>query len=255
MAVATSASAQLRPPEVRGLRGAQFPSMNPPPDVRSFGEGPAPDGRRRRHPAIARGHVHEQGLLQGSVRCGATSATGDAIPRQIADMRSGGAGSATSDPRIGAKPPGTARWGDCKMDWPRENIVSPYRDKTAKEHYQALVADAKRRAANQAHLRQCRSGTGPTASTPNGRRVWNYSRANQVPTLSSLLTPDYQQRMARHMYREGVNAAHSGPVLLLAGRVHAAVGHGPEAEPRDRHSSGRDVHRAAAATTCGGSSI
>src|SRR5262245_4662675 len=44
-AAATSASAQLRPPEVRGLRGAPFPSMNPPPDVRSFGEGPAWDGK------------------------------------------------------------------------------------------------------------------------------------------------------------------------------------------------------------------
>ena len=46
MAVGTStALAQLQPPEVRGLRGAKFPSMNPPPDVRSFGEGPQWDGR------------------------------------------------------------------------------------------------------------------------------------------------------------------------------------------------------------------
>ena len=43
---------------------------------------------------------------------------------------------------------------------------------------------------------------------PNGRRVWNYSRANQVPTLLSLLTPEYQQRMVRQIYHEGVNAAH-----------------------------------------------
>ncbi len=47
--MATIASAQLHPPEFRGLRGAPFPSLNPPPDVRSFGDGPAreckpPDG-------------------------------------------------------------------------------------------------------------------------------------------------------------------------------------------------------------------
>src|SRR5262245_39255030 len=44
-AAALDAAAQLRPPEVRGLRGAPFLSMNPPPDVRSFGEGPAWDGK------------------------------------------------------------------------------------------------------------------------------------------------------------------------------------------------------------------
>jgi len=43
---------------------------------------------------------------------------------------------------------------------------------------------------------------------PDGRRVWNYSRANQVPTLLSLLTPEYQERMVRQVYHEGVNAAH-----------------------------------------------
>ena len=46
MAAGTStAFAQLQPPDVRGLRGAPFPSMNPPPDVRSHGEGPQWDGR------------------------------------------------------------------------------------------------------------------------------------------------------------------------------------------------------------------
>src|SRR5437660_12045009 len=44
-AMAPVASAQLQPPEFRGLRGAPFPSMNPPPDLRSYGEGPAWDGK------------------------------------------------------------------------------------------------------------------------------------------------------------------------------------------------------------------
>ena len=39
------AFAQLHPPEIRGLRGAPFPSMNPPPEVRSYGEGPEWNGK------------------------------------------------------------------------------------------------------------------------------------------------------------------------------------------------------------------
>ena len=96
------------------------------------------------------------------------------------------------------------------MDWPRENIVSPYRFKSAKEHYQALQADAKSRGGPTAHT----YATMPRWDgvygeyAPDGRRVWNYSRANQVPTLLSLLTPEYQQRMVRQVYHEGVDAAH-----------------------------------------------
>jgi hypothetical protein len=208
---ASKALAQLRPPEVKGLRGAPFPSMNPPPDVRSYGEGPSWDGRPPdgvQPLAVdmftSKDFYKDRQLWtdQRYWRCNA--------PRQIADMRSGGAGTSTGDPRIGSNPPGSARWGDCKMDWPRENIVSPYPFKSAKDHYQALLADAK-------------SHGGPTRHTyetmpkwdgvygeyaPNGRRVWNYSRANQVPTILSLLTPEYQQRLVRQVYHEGVNAAH-----------------------------------------------
>ena len=39
------ASAQLKPPHVPGLRGAPFPALNPPPDLASFGEGPAWDAK------------------------------------------------------------------------------------------------------------------------------------------------------------------------------------------------------------------
>ena len=56
-------------------------------------------------------------------------------PRQIYSMWDG--------QRIGPKPPESASWGDCNDDWPRERIVSPYPYKTAKEHYEALLAQAK----------------------------------------------------------------------------------------------------------------
>ena len=205
------ASAQLQPPDYPGLRGAPFTSQNPPPDLRSYGDGPEWDARPP--PGIEPLATdlftskdfykdREQWLNPRYWRCNS--------PRQIADMRSGGAGVGTSDPRIGRDPPTSARWGDCDKDWPRENLVSPYPFDSAEQHYDALLADA-------------RSRGGPTKHTydtmpkwdgvygeylPEGRRVWNYGRATQVPTFLSVLTPEYRQRMVRQLYHEGVDAAH-----------------------------------------------
>ena len=205
------AFAQLQPPQVRGLRGAPFPSMNPPPDVRSQGEGPTWDGKPPEgiQPLpldmfTSKDFYKDKALWmdQRYWRCN--------TPRQIADMRSGGAGSSTADPRIGSTPPVSARWGDCTMDWPRQNIVSPYAFKTSKEHYEALLADTTLRGGPTRHTYETMPKWDGTYGeyAPGGRRVWNYSRANQVPTMLSLLTPDYQQRMVRQLYHEGVNAAH-----------------------------------------------
>ena len=209
-AVATSASAQLRPPEVRGLRGAPFQSMNPPPDVRSFGEGPAWDGKAPDGiqplplDMFTSKDFYKDKALWSDIRYWRCNS-----PRQIADMRSGGAGSATNDPRIGAKPPATARWGDCKMDWPRANIASPYRFKTAKEHYEALLAQAK-------------SKGGPTVYTKATVPDWDgyYRRDGQADrgsewiwgvtqpsTVIALLTPEYQKRMVQTAYHEAVTNA------------------------------------------------
>src|SRR5687767_3936671 len=46
-------------------------------------------------------------------------------------------------PLIGDDPPRTAAWGFCDRDYPREHIVSPYAFKTAKDHYEALLAETK----------------------------------------------------------------------------------------------------------------
>src|SRR5712691_8090290 len=56
-------------------------------------------------------------------------------PRQITDI--------WTSRRIGANPPASASWGDCNEDYPREKIVRPLTYKTAKEHYEALLAKAK----------------------------------------------------------------------------------------------------------------
>src|SRR5256712_11742776 len=113
-AMAPVASAQLQPPEFRGLRGAPFPSMNPPPDVRSYGEGPAWDGKPPDGiQPLPLDMVTSQDFYKDKAlwldkryyRCNS--------PRQITDMRSGGAGQAKADPRIRHKPPATARSGEC----------------------------------------------------------------------------------------------------------------------------------------------
>ena len=45
---------------------------------------------------------------------------------------------------IGYKPPASAAWGYCDRDYPRAAIVSPYKFKTAKDHYEALLDEARR---------------------------------------------------------------------------------------------------------------
>jgi hypothetical protein len=131
--------------------------------------------------------------------------------------------------RIGVKPPTTASWGDCSIDYPRQNIVSPYPYRTAQEHYEALLAAA-------------RAHGGPTvytkATTPDWdgfydrdqkstdqpglighdrsgasiyRRLgltgerWFWGGINQASTIVSLLTPEYQKRYVQMLYHESVD--------------------------------------------------
>ena len=63
-------------------------------------------------------------------------------------------------PPIGDDPPRSAAWGFCDRDYPREEIVSPYGFKTAKEHYAALLAERRARG-------------GPTVYTQATLPDWN----------------------------------------------------------------------------------
>jgi hypothetical protein len=105
---------------------------------------------------------------------------------------------------IGDEPPASAAWGHCDRDYPREAIVSPYGFETAEAHYAALLAETESRG-------------GPTeyryATVPadwNGRYLWPRGQNwyaelhwNQVPTILSLLTDEYQTRMVQEAYHQG----------------------------------------------------
>src|SRR5690606_28611910 len=67
-------------------------------------------------------------------------------PRQLTDINTIlNPGQDLEVARIGANPPGSAEWGNCDLDYPREAIVSPYPFETAQEHYEALMGEAEDR--------------------------------------------------------------------------------------------------------------
>jgi hypothetical protein len=122
-------------------------------------------------------------------------------PRQLTDIWTSG--------RIGDKPPASASWGACNEDYPREKIVSPYPYKTAREHYEALLAQAKAAGGPTPHTRQTMPDwDGWYARMPeDASSQWIWGTINQVPTILSLLTPEYQKRMVQMNYHEAVNNA------------------------------------------------
>ena len=117
------------------------------------------------------------------------------------------------------------QWGNCDTDIPVSQIVSPYKYKTAAEHYQALMAEAKAAGGPTKHTRQTlpdwdgwynraggnfggRGGRGAApAPPPPGVRAagpqWMYGDM-QTATMISLLTPEYQARMTQINYHEAV---------------------------------------------------
>jgi hypothetical protein len=108
---------------------------------------------------------------------------------------------------IGDNPPASAAWGYCDRDYPRKAIVSPYRFKTAQAHYQALLEETRRRGGPTRHTYATVPGewTGRYAHpgyTPNNA-YWYRMRYNQVPTILSLLTGEYQTRLVQQLYHQG----------------------------------------------------
>jgi hypothetical protein len=108
---------------------------------------------------------------------------------------------------IGDDGPRTAAWGYCDKDYPREAIVSPYPFKTAQEHYEALLAETKKRGGPTQHTWASVPGEdwsgryNHPGRTP-GSDHWFFMQKNQVPTILSLLTPEYQTRTVQEHYHQ-----------------------------------------------------
>ncbi|OYX30633.1 MAG: hypothetical protein B7Y99_11455 [Caulobacterales bacterium 32-69-10] len=135
--------------------------------------------------------------------------------------------------KMGANPPQTAAWGDCKVDFPKDKIVSPYPYKSAKAHYDALMAKAR---ANGGPTQYTKATTPdwdgfynrdqtsdwpgvrgddwvyPSQGGGGGPRMtgerWYWGGINQASTMVSLLTPKFQARYMQQLYHESVSNSH-----------------------------------------------
>ncbi len=110
------------------------------------------------------------------------------------------------DALIGDAPPASAPWGYCDRDYPRESIVSPYPFETAQAHYEALLEETRERGGPTEHTYATVPGewTGRYQHPARAEnQYWFRMRHVQVPTILSLLTPEYQQRMVQQAYHDG----------------------------------------------------
>jgi hypothetical protein len=117
------------------------------------------------------------------------------------------------DATIGDHPPRTAAWGYCDRDYPRKAIVSPYPFKTAQEHYEALLAETKRRGGPTVHTYKTVPGeiSGRYAPGPIFENWYSLMLSVQFTTVLSVLTPEYQQRMVQDAYHQGNTNAPQWP--------------------------------------------
>src|SRR5215468_10340167 len=104
-------------------------------------------------------------------------------PRQLTDMWTRGG-------RVGSDPPRSAEWGDCNQDYSVDNIKSKLPYKTAKEHYEALLAQTKAAGGPTIHTRQTLPDWDGRYNR-GGQNQWIYGRIVQTSTILSLLTPEY----------------------------------------------------------------
>jgi hypothetical protein len=123
------------------------------------------------------------------------------VPRVLTEM--------WNQQRFGPNPPASASWGDCNADLPRESILSPYPYKTAKEHYEALMAAAKAKGGPTVYTKATVPDwdgyyTRDAQADHGSEWIWGVS---QAPTVLSLLTPEYQKRMVQLIYHESVTNA------------------------------------------------
>jgi hypothetical protein len=109
---------------------------------------------------------------------------------------------------IGDDPPESAPWGHCDRDYPRSSIVSPYPFETAQEHYEALLDETRERGGPTQHSYATVPGEEWNGVYRQPRFVpdneyWFTMRHVQVPTILSLLTEEYRERLVQEAYHHG----------------------------------------------------
>jgi hypothetical protein len=113
-----------------------------------------------------------------------------------------------TNPKGGPGVRATGAKGDCAVDTPRAAIASPYPYKTAQEHYDALMAQAKAHGGPTVYAKgqvPAWDGYYSRDAAPNPGSAWLSGVGVQVPTVLSVLTPEYQTRMVQALYHEAVN--------------------------------------------------
>lgn len=122
-------------------------------------------------------------------------------------------GALVGNPLIQSDDPADGVWGHCDKDFPREAIVSPYGFDTAQAHYEALLEETQQRGGPNEY-----SFENFPAAEWNGvyerplfsvdHQNWYWMRHSQIPTILSLLTDEYQERMVQEAYHHvNTNAA------------------------------------------------
>jgi hypothetical protein len=132
-------------------------------------------------------------------------------------------GDYSSAPKYIEDDPATGAWGNCDVDYGREHIVSPYPFATAQAHYEALLAEARAKGGPTQYSRETMPPDWDGRYTRNVDIVFGLMQAgeepivpaeyreppqwiigyhNQIPTVLSLLTPEYQQRLVQQLYHQ-----------------------------------------------------
>jgi hypothetical protein len=99
-------------------------------------------------------------------------------------------------------------WGHCDVSYPREAIVSPYGFGTAQEHYEALLEETRGRGGPNVYsfkdfpVVEWNGVYERPVAGPRNQQTWYWGAHTQIPTLLSLLTPQYQQRTVQEAYHQ-----------------------------------------------------
>ena len=144
-------------------------------------------------------------------------------------------GDYSSAPTYIKNDPATGAWGHCDVDYSREHIVSPYGFASARAHYDALLAETRAKDGPTQYSRErlppdwdgrytnnvsvvfglMRAGQEPVVPAEFSEPPqWIIGYHNQVPTILSLLTPEYQQRLVQQLFHQAHDRAAQWSAML-----------------------------------------